>query len=48
MGLSRVDYPDSDLWEVFDALDDDKGGQISIDELVSFAEGHDGVLAAPS
>ena len=46
MGLGRIDYPEDAIWEVFRALDDDHGGQISVDELVSFAEGHDGVLGA--
>ena len=38
------DYPDEAVWEVFMALDDDNGGQISVDELVAFADGLDGIL----
>ena len=44
MHMTIDDYPDEAVWEVFMALDDDNGGQISVDELVAFADGLDGVL----
>ena len=44
MHMSIDDYPDEAVWEVFMALDDDDGGQISVDELTAFASGLDGVL----
>ena len=44
MHMTIGDYPDEAVWEVFMALDDDNGGQISVDELVAFADGLDGIL----
>eukprot|EP00618_Florenciella_parvula_P013645 CAMPEP_0119534642 /NCGR_PEP_ID=MMETSP1344-20130328/47837_1 /TAXON_ID=236787 /ORGANISM="Florenciella parvula, Strain CCMP2471" /LENGTH=252 /DNA_ID=CAMNT_0007575963 /DNA_START=102 /DNA_END=857 /DNA_ORIENTATION=- len=38
MHMTIGDYPDEAVWEVFMALDDDNGGQISVDELVAFAD----------